>query len=163
MLGSLRTGSLLWIQVSSWFLTLKFVSYFPTGSAMHFNMFLYLILHFRDSGPGRFPWTYSPNCLQNRHCISILHLFSYTSCHVSMVGNPGFRRTTLDMVCRKHRGQGGASSICHFSWPSGHCHLLLPPALAFWVQIPHFICKRDMCFDMSLPSSCPSAAPTSLY
>lgn len=61
--ASLRAGSLLRIQVSSWLLTLEVFSYFPTSSAIHFNMFLDLILHFRASGPGSFPWTYCPHCL----------------------------------------------------------------------------------------------------
>lgn len=44
-----------------------------------------------------------------------------------MVGNPGFRKTTPDMVYRRHwsypelrqGGQGGASLFYHFRWPSG--------------------------------------------
>lgn len=73
--AGLGAGSLLWIQESSWFLTLEVLSYFPTSSAIHCDMFLDLILHFRSSGPGRFPWTYCPDCLQSRPCVFILHLF----------------------------------------------------------------------------------------
>lgn len=75
--------------------------------------------------------------------------FPSTSCHLSVAGNPGFRKTTPAMGRHwrypevRPRGQGGASPICHFRWPSGLCRLSLPPAGAIGSKF-HISSARGM-------------------